>query len=104
MRVSKIKNRRKGDVERKIINVLADILARKFALKRREHEESYVPALHRTIGGPGHIPFCDFFRALRGLKTLFSFSDDKCYFRLVDEILVNAHPMDLHQYHDRRSY
>jgi hypothetical protein len=97
------KDRRKGEVETKILNVLAEVLTRKFRFVKLDLEESDVPALHRAIGGPKYVAFADMFRALRGLNTLLSYSSDRTYFDLIDGILVNAHPMDLHEYHDRRT-
>jgi hypothetical protein len=98
------KDKRKGEVEREILNVLAEALAGKFKFVKLELEESDIPALHRAIGGPKYVAFANMFRALRGLKILLSYSSDQSYFRLIDEMLVNAHPMDLHEYHDRRAY
>lgn len=98
------KEQRKGEVETKILNVLADVLAKRFKFIKLDLEESDVPALHRVIGGPKYIAFADMFRALRGLKTLLSYSHDKSCFHLAEEIINNAHPMDLHEYHDRRVY
>lgn len=97
-------DQRKGKCETKIMNVLAEVLAGKFRFVRRELEESDVAALHRAIGGAAYIPFCDFFRALRGLRTLFSYSPDKTYFTMVDEMIIHSHWEDQHNYHDRRTY
>ena len=97
----KDEDRRKGEIETKIMNVLADVMAGKIKLKRAELEESDAPALHRAIGGSKDYPFCDYFRALRGLRALLHSSSS--IFGLVKEIIDTAHWRDLHKYHDRRA-
>lgn len=99
--------KRKGEIEAKIMNVLADVMAGKVELERTELEESYAPALHRAIGGPISYLFCDYFRALRGLKSLLNPSPSvfsSSIFNLVREIVDTAHWKDLHEYHDRRAH
>jgi len=96
------KEQRRGEVETRIMNVLADVMAGKIKLKRAELEESDAPALHRAIGGAKYVPFRDYFRALRGLRALLHSSSS--IFGLVKEIIDTAHWRDLHEYHDRRAY
>ena len=96
--------KRTYEVEKKILNVLFDVIVGKFKLERQDNEECDVFALHRAIGGANYIWFNKFFRALRGLGTVLSKNGKSNITKLIDKLIYSAPFLSQHENHDRRTY
>jgi len=103
IRANEKEERRKYEWERKILDVLFDVVMGKVKLVRKGNEESDVFDLHRKIGGADYIWFSDFFRALRGLEAMYLRCRSKTAIsELIHNLIYKAPFETWHNYHDRR--
>lgn len=92
------KEKRKGEIKKKIQKVLKKVLTGESTLESSELTLS--ETLHNEVGGSANVKFCNVFRELHFLLEYGNLSDDM--YEFVKKIYWDSNYLDRLEYHNRR--